>query len=142
VAVTMHEDFDRREDARPLSDRAFGFVLAVALAIAGLSPLRRGLAPRFGALMLSATSFALVALAPKALHPLNRVWTRVTLFLNRLMSSLATALLFYGVFTPMATLRRLRGNDSLALGFDPSAPSYWKGRQPPGPAPKTMIRQF
>jgi hypothetical protein len=37
---------------------------------------------------------------------------------------------------------RLLGRDLLSLKLDRQAQSYWVVREPPGPAPETMIRQF
>jgi hypothetical protein len=37
---------------------------------------------------------------------------------------------------------RMRGKDPLRLRFEKDAPSYWIMRQPPGPAPRSMTRQF
>jgi hypothetical protein len=37
---------------------------------------------------------------------------------------------------------RLRGKDPLRLRLEKDAPSYWIVRQPPGPAPRSMTRQF
>jgi hypothetical protein len=43
---------------------------------------------------------------------------------------------------PIGLLMRLLGRDLLSLKLDRQAQSYWVVRQPPGPAPETMIRQF
>ena len=85
----------------------------------------------------------LVALArPRVLAPLNRLWFRLGLLLQGLASPVILGLLFFATVTPIGILMRLVGKTPLRLGFDREATSYWIERQPPGPAPDTMRRQF
>jgi hypothetical protein len=51
-------------------------------------------------------------------------------------------LMFFLVITPIGLVMRLTGKDFLARRFDRAATSYWVRRDPPGPAPETMQRQF
>jgi Saxitoxin biosynthesis operon protein SxtJ len=90
-----------------------------------------------------ALAFALVGmLRPAWLAPLNRLWMRFGLLLGAVVSPIALGLLFYGVLTPIGVLMRLFRSDPLRLRRDPSARSYWLPRQPPGPPPRSMDRQF
>ena len=84
--------------------------------------------------------FALVL--PKALAPLNWVWTKFGLVLHRIVSPVVLGVLFYGVFTPLGIIMRLFGGDPLRLRFNPNAQSYWIERTPPGPAPDSLKDQF
>jgi hypothetical protein len=79
---------------------------------------------------------------PSVLSPLNRAWLRFGLLLNRIVSPIVLALVFYGVVTPMAVLFRRFGNNALRLQRDPNSSSYWIARRPPGPAPETLKNQF
>jgi hypothetical protein len=94
------------------------------------------------ALILSAILLAVSLLHPSLLRLPNRLWTQLGLLLGRIFNPLVMGVLFYGVVTPIAMIRRWSRNDSLKLGFDPQARSYWQERKPPGPAPETMARQF
>jgi hypothetical protein len=51
-------------------------------------------------------------------------------------------LVFYTTVTPIGLARRLLGKDPLRRRFDRDAVTYWIERDPPGPAPDTMTRQF
>ena len=51
-------------------------------------------------------------------------------------------MMFFLVITPIGLVMRLTGKDFLARRFDRAATSYWVRRDPPGPAPETMQRQF
>ena len=97
---------------------------------------------RFWALDVSAASFALALIWPKALAPLNYVSFKISRLLYRVVSPVALGVLFYGVVTPVGMLMRAFGKDPLKLRRDPAAASYWILRQPPGPAPESMKNQF
>jgi hypothetical protein len=140
--MSAHEDLSRREEMRASSDRVFGLVSVVLLAAIALGPVRKGLPPRWWAAALSAAFLIAAFVRPSLLHPLNRLWFRLALLLNKVINPILTGLLFYLVFTPMALLFRLTGRDPLRLHFDSDAKSYWLLRRPPGPPPETMVNQF
>jgi hypothetical protein len=50
--------------------------------------------------------------------------------------------LFFVVVTPYALVLRLAGRDALRLRPEPGRDSYWIARDPPGPAPDFLHRQF
>ena len=137
-----HERISVDETLRGSTDRAFGLIFAAVFsAIAGW-PLLSGGTPHWWALVL-ALVFGMVAFVhPALLAPLNRLWLRFGLLLNKITSPVIMGLLFYGVMTPYAYILRWLGKDLLRLRFDPSAESYWIERKPPGPAPETIKRQF
>lgn len=137
-----HENLSRQEHVEGSSDRTFGFVFAIVFVILAAWPLMSGGQPRWWALGI-ATAFALVAaLRPGLLAVLNRWWMKFGLLLSHIVSPIALAILFYGVFTPIGGLMRLVGKDPLKLRRDQSAASYWTPRQPPGPPSDSMNQQF
>ncbi|MBS0593678.1 MAG: hypothetical protein JSR84_09440 [Proteobacteria bacterium] len=137
-----HESYQRHEEVRGSSDRAFGFVFAGVFAIIGLLPLILGGRLRLWAVGL-AIAFAAVALVmPQLLAPANRLWTRFGLLLHRVVSPLALGIMFFVAITPTGLLMRLFGKDPLRLRFERDRPSYWIDRVPPGPAPQSLKDQF
>ena len=50
--------------------------------------------------------------------------------------------LFVLAFVPLGFLLRLRGFRPLRLELAPGDTTYWIDRNPPGPEPETMARQF
>jgi predicted membrane metal-binding protein len=137
-----HEDLSREQHVESSSDRAFGLVFAAAFGLVCLWPLLHHEPPRWWALAL-AILLALVALTrPVLLAGLNRLWTRLGVLLGKFVSPVALGILFYGVITPLGVLARLAGKDPLRLKREPAATSYWIERQPPGPPPGSMNRQF
>ena len=141
-AARTHEDLSRRVRPRLPSDWSFGVVWCCFLTAVGLWPLLGGRAPRWWALGLVAALAAVTWLRPSLLRPLNRVWFALGLLLGRVVTPVVTAVLFFGVFTPMGLAMRLFRRDPLHLRWDESAYSYWTPRIPPGPPPETMTNQF
>ncbi len=137
-----HEDLARSDNVESGSDRAFGFVFATVLFVVGIWPLIDGGSPRWwviiAALVLVIISFTL----PQILAPFNRVWFLFGLVLHRIVTPLVMALLYYLTVTPTALIMRIFGKRPLPLTFDQDATSYWIMRDPPGPEPETMERQF
>lgn len=139
----LHEDFSREDEVEGSSDRSFGFVFTGFFTIIGLLPLLsqpRGV--RLWALVVGGIFFVPALLFPRALAPLNRLWLEFGALLQRIVSPIVLALLFFFTITPMALLLRLLGKDLLGLRWDADAPSYWVVRQPPGPPPESMRNQF
>ncbi len=138
----FHEHFDRKDDVKASSERAFGIVFAAVFALIGLWPLAATGGVRMWALIVAAVFLAAAFLAPRALKPLNRAWFLFGMLLHRIVSPLVMGLLFFLTVTPTAILMRLFGKDPLRLKLDRAAKSYWIERAPPGPEPESLRRQF
>jgi predicted membrane metal-binding protein len=124
------------------SDRSFGLLFAVVSALVGAWMLWRG--NRFVNVAFGlAALFLIAALAyPRILRPLNIAWMYLGLLLNRVVSPIVMGVIYFGLFTPIATVMRLRGRDVLRRRFDPALDSYWINRDPPGPDGSSFPRQF
>ncbi len=133
---------DQDTAARPSSNRTFGLVFAVFFVLVALLPLLRGHAVRLWALPLSALFLLAALVAPKALALLNRAWTALGTLLHAVINPIVLGILFYLVFTPFGWVLRRLGKDFLRLRPAPDAQTYWIARQPPGPPPESMSRQF
>src|SRR5215470_5471914 len=100
----MHEDFTRASETGGSSDRSFGMVFGGAFLLLGLSPLLHRQPPRAWTFPVAA-GFLLLALArPAALAPLNRLWIRIGLLLQGIVSPLVLGVLFFLTVTPIGTL--------------------------------------
>ena len=140
--MNIHEELSRQHTVRGSSDRAFGMVLSVLFALAGLAPLLKHRPMRPSALVLAVLFLAVTTLRPAWLHPLNQGWIKLGLLLGRVVNPIVMGLLFFVVVVPTALVFRVLGKDPLRLSFDATAASYWIERRPPGPAPQTMANQF
>jgi hypothetical protein len=117
------------------SDRKFGWTFAALFFLAGAfyDPW----------MMAVAAALALVTLMRAHwLAPLKHAWMKFGELLNRVVSPIAMGIIFFAVFTPVAIVMRLAGRDALARGYERAAPSYWKRREPPGPADDSFRNLF
>jgi len=141
-AGQTHERLAVDEAVTGPSDRSFGLTFAILFALLGLSPLVRGRSLRGWALVVAAVVFLAALAFPRGLAPLNRIWLRLGLLLHACVSPVILALVFYTTVTPIGLVRRVLGKDPLRLRADQKAVTYWIERQPCGPEPDTMLRQF
>ena len=124
------------------SNRSFGLVFGGFFVLVALLPAIHGAPVRLWALGVAAAFVAAAFLAPRLLQPLNRAWFALGLLLHHVVNPIIMAVMFYGAILPMALLLRALGKDLLRLKRDPKADSYWIVREPPGPAPGSMSKQF
>jgi saxitoxin biosynthesis operon SxtJ-like protein len=136
-----HELLERDEPIVGSSDRSFGFVFTVVFAIVGLGPAWNNEPLRPWALVASACFCIAALIAPGMLAPLNRIWLRVALVLQRVVNPIVLAALFYLVVTPWGLVARALGKGMVRdLSPDPSAPTYWIDRA--GQRRSRMDQQF
>ncbi len=140
--LNFHEDLKTHSEVKRSSDRNFGLVFAAFFVLVAVAPLRRGGGVRGWAFAAAAVFLLLALTAPAVLHPLNVVWSRLGHLMGRIMNPVVTGIIFFGIFAPAGFFLRLTGKDFLHLKYDPKAASYWIRRDPPGPAPPSMARQF
>jgi len=139
----FHEELRARETVKVGSDRTFGLVIGGVLAVlSGLAQWRGHPDRALILAIIAVASLALAVAAPRLLGPVNRAWFRFGMMLNRIVSPVVLAIMFYGAITPVALLMRLRRADPLRLRFERKQASYWIERNPPGPASGTMRNQF
>jgi len=140
----MHEKFDREEPVAAGSERSFGLVIGGFFALVAFAPLlhKEPSGPRLWAILLAILFGGLAFLRPALLRPLNVAWTKLGLLLYQFVNPVVLGIVFYGVVTPLGMLMRARGKDLLRLRRDPAAASYWIAREPPGPSPESMTKQF
>jgi Saxitoxin biosynthesis operon protein SxtJ len=145
-----HEAPGQTHEIKLGSDRGFGTVFTVVFALIAIWPaVRLGWWPtldiglvRWWSLALAACFCAATLIYPSVLHPLNRLWFRFGMLLSQVMTPIVMGLLFVLAVVPTALVMRLRGHDSMRLKLDRKAASYWIMREPPGPAPGTMKKQY
>jgi hypothetical protein len=126
----FHETYREHDGAKASSARTFGLVMGAAfLVFAFRSLARHGSAWPW--LLGAGVAFALAALArPAMLAPLNRAWMALGTALNRVVSPVVLAILFFGVVWPLGLLMRLTGNPPIRLKRAAAGDSYWTAREP------------
>jgi hypothetical protein len=116
------------------SDRSFGWTFTIVFALVGafFYPWLIALAALLAGVTLTRAQW---------LAPLNRAWMRLGALLHHVVSPIVLGLLFFGLFTPIGVVMRLAGRDAMRRRFEPSLPSYWLTRDPPGP-PEDSFRDM
>ncbi len=141
---TFHEDFSRGEEVKSGTDRSFGLTVGgILLVIAAARSYFHGLGwVQYGLAAIGVVLILLGLVAPQSLTSLHRAWDKLGLILFRVVNPVVLGLIYGIVIVPVGLLMRLTGRDPLRLKSDAGAESYWIVRDPPGPAPETMINQF
>jgi Saxitoxin biosynthesis operon protein SxtJ len=124
------------------SERGFGLVMAAFFLLVAVIPILHGGKLHLWALGFSAAFFLCAFAAPRLLSPLNRIWHRLGMALHAVINPIIMGLIFYGAIVPTGTVLRLLGKDLLRLTWKPDVKSYWIPREPPGPEPGSMSKQF
>jgi hypothetical protein len=133
---------DHEQAVRGSSNRSFGLIFAAFFCIIALLPLFSRGEVRPWALVAAAV-FAVIAITvPSILAPLNKAWMRLGLLLHRVVNPIVLGLMFLIAIVPIGVLMRLLGKDLLRLKFSRDARSYWIVRDPKGPDPRSLNRQF
>ena len=78
---------------------------------------------------------------PNVIRPVFVGLTVVTAPIGWLVSHLLLALVFYGIFTPIALIFKLIGRDALTRRFRSDLGTYWTPK-PSAPDPKSYFRPY
>lgn len=130
------------EEHKLPSNRSFGLVFITFFSILSSWQFWRGTPWGWVWLIAALLVLAVTLFAPDGLTQFNRAWMRFGLLLHKLVSPIVLGVLYFGVVTPTGLIMRLLGHDPLRRRYDPDARSYWLDRQPPGPPPSSLDRQF
>lgn len=115
--------------ATPL--RSFGLMVGGIFALIGVWPaLWRGQPLRLWGLLVGGGLIGLGLVWPRSLAHVYRLWMAVGEVLGWINTRLLLGVLFYGLFTPMGLLMRLRGKDPMRRTLTPEVETYRVVRQP------------
>ncbi len=128
--TNFHETYREHDAAKASSSRAFGFVMGAFFILLGSrSHARHGSAWQ----VLDGFAVACIVIAaarPALLAPLNRAWMALGKLLNRIVSPVVLALLFFAIIWPVSFFMRRAGSDPLRLKRAGAGESYWVAREP------------
>jgi len=141
--VTFHESYSGAE-LEPPSERSTGLVFAAVAAI--IAVVWRSVPTPFWVALGAAVVLAVVSLtAPVILKPLNLLWFRLGLLLQRVVNPIVMGVVFVLVFVPAGAIMRL-WRDPLRLRRSPApVSSYWierKSHGTHGSNDESMSNQF
>ena len=113
------------------SNRKFGFFFTFVFAVAAAYFYNSGnLTWTFAFVAASSIFLLIIFIKSDALLPLNKLWMRFGLLLGMIISPVVLGLIFFGLFTPIATVMRISGRDELRIKFSKKS-SYWIVRSEP-----------
>jgi|SRR5688572_16640589 hypothetical protein len=138
----MHEDFSRAGQVKGSSNQAFGWTFVAVFLVIAIWPLAFSGRLRWWSLTVAICVTLITLARPSWLTIPNRLWLRFGTLLHRLVSPVVLAVMFYAVVTPIGLLMRALGKNSLNLRLGDPEDSYWIKRNPPGPKPSSMSKQF
>jgi len=116
------------------SDRSFGWTFAGVFALGGV------FYP--WALALAAATALVTLLRAQWLAPLKLGWMKLGELLHHVASPIVLGFIFFAVFAPIGFAMRLAGRDAMKRRFEAALPTYWVGREPPGPADDSFRDMF
>jgi len=123
------------------SNRKFGLFFTIIFFITGVYFFKESKNVGVALFIVSVGFFAATVLKPLILLPLNKLWLRFGLLLGMLVSPIVLAIIFFGMFTPIALIMRLYGRDELRLKLNNSV-SFWKSKAWSEESLSTFKNQF
>jgi len=139
VMRNFHESYAVGEIKAP-SERSTGLVFAAAAAALALLWRQSATAPWVAlGTAIALAGFSLIA--PSLLKPLNVLWFRFGLLLNRIVNPIVMFAIFALVFVPAGTIMRI-WRDPLRLRRMKAASTYWIDRKETGGTAGSMANQF
>jgi hypothetical protein len=124
------------------SDRSFGIVLALMLLGIGIwGELNSFYAARYSLLGFIFV-FTNAIIRPSILASPSWVSMKLGLLFGPVINPILFELVFFLILAPVGVVRSLLNKDTLYLKFQSDLESYWIDRNPPGPKPGYMTKQY
>ena len=125
------------------SDRKFGYFFTFVFALIAIAT--AAIYGKYLAGILAAAislGFLFTTLTrPSLLRGLNKSWAYLGLLMGLIISPVVLGLIYFGMFTPLAAVLRLKGRDELRLK-NKNLKSNWIVREPLGPSPESFKDQY
>ena len=123
MAINLHENFSSNDNIPLPSDRSVGWVFGVVALLVALF-WRSNTAVWIPAVMTGVAFLAISFTVPGILRPLNVVWFKFGMLLNKIVSPLVMFILFVVTIVPAGFLMRLR-YDPMRGKRQPDHDTYW-----------------
>lgn len=119
--------------------KKFALIWSLIFLIVSIWPLFYSNEIRLWAVVIMLIFGAIAFLRPSLLNSFYKIWVKVGEFIGSIISKVIMAILFYGMFTPVALILRLLGKDLLGKKLDKNSSSYWVKRET---QPGSLKNQF
>src|SRR5262245_34852234 len=97
--IELPEKLDREETVTYPSERSLGITLGCVIVVFSLVPLMHRAPPRWWALIVALVLVGTSLALPSLLRPLNKLWIRLGLLLNRVTAPIILGFIFFAVLT-------------------------------------------
>ena len=125
------------------SERSFGLLMAGVAGAATLFFAWRGQGWQAGTTAVLCVGLLVLALlAPAALAWPNRLWFRLGMLLNKIVSPIVLGAIFFVIITPVGLVRRMLKADALRLSPGRHLETYWIARETKAVSPDSFKNQF
>lgn len=127
----------------PKELKVFSLLLIVFFAIVAGLAWRKGASVETACLIAGGGAVVGIVgvFSPAFIRIVYVVWMTAVFPIGFVVSNVVLAVVFYGVVWPIGILTKLIGRNSLQLGFDRDAKTYWNVRQPTRD-PRRYFRQY
>ncbi len=126
------------EKTHKSSNKGFGFVFFIVFILIAFYPLLNDGSIRLWSLLVSLIFLILGLLNSKILNPLNNLWYKFGLILNKVISPLIMGIIFFLIVAPIGILMRILKKDLLNLKYN-NKKTYWIEKSGPK---SSMKNQF
>ena len=120
------------------SNKSFGIVFFIVFILIALYPLLNDESIRLWSLLVSLIFLIIGLLNSKILNPLNNLWYKFGLLLNKVISPLIMGIIFFLIVTPIGILMRILKKGLLNLKYN-NKKTYWIEKKGPK---SSMKNQF
>jgi len=125
-----------------ISDKRFGFFFSFIFFLASFATYFKSSFVSFALLAVS-LGFVLVAWRrPSLLSRLKKLWFEFGHVIHQFVSPLILGVIYFGVLTPMAILKRRHLRQQFNLNWDAGSQTYWFERQEREIKRDTLHRQY
>ena len=139
----FHESLEGHIEKESGSNKEFGIVFGVVFSALSIYFAWIGFTLLASSTIMLALSFFLAAWsAPNLLTLPNRVWFKLSILLDKVVSPLILAILFFAIITPFGLCMRLFSPDPLNVKVDRSSKTYWDKTSDKKTKKQNMANQF
>jgi len=124
------------------SNKAFGIVMSCFFAALWVFSYLSNVEPNWYFFGISVAFVSSAFLLPKLLTPLNFIWFKFGVLLSKITTPVIMAAVFFLLVTPIAIVKRLKGQNALKLFYEAEKETYWILRKNAKGKSGDMERQF
>jgi len=97
------------------SNRSFGIIFSIVFLLIAVWPILNNQDIRYWSIVISLVFFILGLLNSTILTPLNKVWSKFGILLNKIIPPIIMFIIFFFIVTPTGFILKLFGKDLLKI---------------------------